>query len=279
MSYRLQERFRKVAEITNWDQFGWYHASPNAMPLGTIIVPGGEGGRARNFDEIYDSNMDYAWHDQVVWITSDLRWAMDFISGSYDGFIYRVEPLGQVHQYYRQQYYTDRARIVEVMEQWMYVEHGDPRQDVLVAKRAGFYEDMVDYKADRPLTGPEAQPISAFIPGMKTVPYASLPFMDALHEAQGTTPSTDTQVFLDARKKLFATLPLTWVPVDQIVATQETVNTKRVYQIADDPATGGGEPLFFVYWGGKYYLLNGHHRMVGFAVSGKTLMDGKVFTP
>jgi hypothetical protein len=135
------EIIRRVAidkTATDWDRQGWFHASPYALPLGTILQPGGAGGRNVNFGDLYENSLDYGWHDQVVWITDSLSWATEWIQSHVPGFIYRVEPMGRVTGGAGlNQFFVDRARVVEVIDQWAWAnpETADVRQDILVAKK------------------------------------------------------------------------------------------------------------------------------------------------
>jgi hypothetical protein len=139
----------------------------------------------------------------------------------------------------------------------------------------GFHEDLVDYKADRPLTGEGAAPIESIIPGIQVHAYGELPFMDELHAQQGTSWGTSPEEFLASRKEFFNSLPTTQVPINTIVATQDNINVGRVQEMADNWMPGA-PALFFVNHNGGNYLLNGHHRMVAQYLTGAYSVDGKV---
>lgn len=98
----------------------WYHASLSALPLGTVLVGGGEGGTKANFPEAYQGGPS-SWHPDYVWMFDGFGWAKQWLDSFWEGqptrFIYRVEPMAEVQNFAGAVYYTERARVVEVAYQ------------------------------------------------------------------------------------------------------------------------------------------------------------------
>jgi len=141
-----------------------------------------------------------------------------------------------------------------------------------------FEKRMVNYKPDRSLTGKDARDLDKLLPNTEYVPYSKTPFFDEVNRMQGTPDpmAVSAEDYVKARDTLFFKQPIEKVPMDKLVVTQEKVNRKRVKQIQNDPKTGGTKPIHVVRYGGKSYILNGHHRVAAEVLSGATKMTAHV---
>ena len=147
---------------------------------------------------------------------------------------------------------------------------------------------LVNYKPDRNLADPnQVTRLTTLLPDAEYVPYSQVPFLDGMHDRMMLDPEDVTRIvdsgdrdqltsYLDKRQAMFDSLPLSKVPLDQVVVTQPTVNAARVQEIIEDPSTGGSKPLFFVRSGGKTYVMNGHHRIAAMLRQGDTEATGRV---
>ena len=138
---------------------------------------------------------------------------------------------------------------------------------------------IADYKPDRSLSDPaKTTSITEAAPGTSYTAYSQTPFFDDVNILQGNKDALEYGVedYITQRQALFETIPPTKVALDDVVMTQEKVNTDRVTQLVDDPSTGGTKPIQVVRSGGKTYILNGHHRVVAELQRGTMEIDAHV---
>lgn len=131
---------------------------------------------------------------------------------------------------------------------------------------------IADYKPDRALGDPaKTTPISKAVPGVSYTPYSQTPFFREVNILQGNKNPLEHGVadYIEQRQQLFETIPATKIKLDNVVATQEMVNTDRVQEIVNDPSTGGTKPIQIVKQDGKLYVLNGHHRVAALLAKGE----------
>lgn len=142
---------------------------------------------------------------------------------------------------------------------------------------------IADYKPERPLTGPDSRRIDEVIQSAKNVGYFEVPGIAAMHKAMGVDQGiqTMTPTYNDARKALFAKLPVTEVPFDKMVFTQPRINLPEAQHTATAVKAAGKLkiPTDMVQSGDKYYVINGHHRVVANYLNGKHSVAAKVFNP
>jgi hypothetical protein len=142
--------------------------------------------------------------------------------------------------------------------------------------KSALQKHLVDYKEDRPLTGPGTAAIAEIIPGATSVKYMDVPGIDQMHAMMGIpnpTLETDPDEYADAREALFRSYPVLDVPFDQMVFTQQRVNTVELKKI---PQEFQKKPVMVVKRGGKHYLMNGHHRVFGQFMDGARSVPGWV---
>ncbi len=155
------------------------------------------------------------------------------------------------------------------------VEHGELD---IEGKPGKLDKAIADYKPDRSLSDPaKTTPISKAVPGVSYTPYSQTPFFGEVNVLQGSGDlkgkinplKHGVADYVEQRKQLFETIPPTKIKLENVVATQETVNTDRVQELADDPTKGGDKPIYVVKKDGKQYIVNGHHRVAGLLVKGE----------
>lgn len=146
-------------------------------------------------------------------------------------------------------------------------DHGNWAGEREVSK-AALQKHLVDFKQDRPLTGPGTSSIPEIVKGATTIRYMDTPGIATMHTLMGIPrPSLDTDPgeYTKARDSLFNQQPLLNVPFDKMVFTQPRVNVDELNKI---PQEFQRKPVQVVKWRDKYYLMNGHHRVVGNYVNG-----------
>lgn len=132
----LRSRWSRLARIeyADGDGFGenvvrptgrWYHASPVPLPLGTVLVPGGEGGRGGRDFPIYNSE---PWRTERLWISPTPEAAKARAYLHRPGYVYGVRPDGPVFPAgdMSGEFACDRATVVSLVSQ---------PHNVLVAQR------------------------------------------------------------------------------------------------------------------------------------------------
>lgn len=138
-------------------------------------------------------------------------------------------------------------------------------------------EHLVDYKADRELTGPDSRAIHEIIPDAKTVGYLDVPNVQAMHERMGINPTlqTDVKSYVDARDELFNAQPVEHVPIQRLIFTQPRVNLPRAQALAKLPDQLN-LPVQVIRQTSHDYLMNGHHRVVASALDGRVTINAHV---
>ncbi len=136
---------------------------------------------------------------------------------------------------------------------------------------------LVDFKADRALTGPDSQSISEAIPGAQFRNYVKVPGLDQMHAAMGITPTlaTDPVEYQAARSALFKKQPVENVPFEKIIYTQPRVNKNQYEKLSHTPEYFE-KPVNILKKGDKYYVMNGHHRVVAAHSVGRAGVNGYV---
>lgn len=127
---------------------------------------------------------------------------------------------------------------------------------------ASLNELLIDYKPDRPLTGPDSRAISEVIPGARTVDYFDVPGVDEMHRRMGIQPtlSTNPKVYMEARDRLFMALPVRSVPFSRLVYTQPRINLPEAQAITGRPGQMA-RPVYVIQTRDADYVMNGHHRV------------------
>lgn len=136
---------------------------------------------------------------------------------------------------------------------------------------------LVDYKAERGLTGPESRTIAEVITGAESTTYLRVPGIDQLHNRMGVQPTLDTdpEFYTAQRDKVFESAPVRDVPFKDLVFTQSRVNLARVNALAHLPAQLD-KPVQILKVGDKHYVMNGHHRAAAAFVAGRSGLRGNV---
>ena len=132
---------------------------------------------------------------------------------------------------------------------------------------------IVDFQPDRPLNDKNATtPIESILPGSKYVPYSQTPFLEQLIAQVGVDPrkpEVTGKDYVNAAWEHFQKQPVMRVPVQGLVVTQRMVNSQKI--ISGMLKYGATEkPIDVVRHDGKYYVMNGHHRLVSDFKRGKT---------
>jgi capsid protein/GNAT superfamily N-acetyltransferase len=145
----------------------------------------------------------------------------------------------------------------------------------------GLDKAIADYKPDRTLSDPtKTEPIAGVVPGVSYTPYSKTPFFNQVNILQGNKDPLAHGVkdYVDNRDLLFDTIPPSKITLNakDTVVTQEMVNKDRVNQLIANPSTGGTDPIQVVKHNDKYYILNGHHRMVAGMKGGSVNIEAHV---
>lgn len=148
----------------------------------------------------------------------------------------------------------------------------------LSSRERGLQERLVDYKDNRKLTGPDSKHITEAIPGGKFTHYVRVPGLDALHESMDVEPSvaTDPAEYTKARDEVFDKMPEERIPFRLLTYTQPRVNAPQYERLAKTPEHLN-KPVHVIKHGDKYYVMNGHHRVVASHYSGRKEILAKVF--
>lgn len=150
------------------------------------------------------------------------------------------------------------------------------------ASQAALETHLVDYKADRELTGPDSRAIADVLPGAKTVGYLAVPGIRLMHERMGIEPTlrTDPAAYVAARDELFDGLPQEQVAVGRLIYTQPRINLPRVEgmlaTLARQPDRFDREGVQVIRQHSHDYVMNGHHRVVAMALDGKATIPAHV---
>ena len=137
---------------------------------------------------------------------------------------------------------------------------------------------LVDFKAERGLTGPGSARIDELIDGAEFREYLKVPDLDRLHAAMKIEPSLDTDPlkYQAARDEVFKSQPVKEVPFEKLTFTQPRINTARVNELAT-VTSQLDKPVQIIKSGDRFYLMNGHHRVGGSYVAGRKTVRGHVF--
>jgi len=76
---------------------------------------------------------------------------------------------------------------------------------------------------------------------------------------------------------LWMKLPLTNVPIEELVTTQEHIYIRDILGKVLKPSVSGDEFPHVVSWNGTFYLEDGHHRAVRAIIEGKNYLQARVF--
>ena len=139
---------------------------------------------------------------------------------------------------------------------------------------------LVDFKPDRSLSDPtKTRRLASLLPGARYVQYTHVPFFEQLNKRIGVNADRiNGAAYAGRRQKFFDTLPLEDVPLDEdIVVTQEHVNTGRVMELKAGGG-GSGKPLSVVRYQGENYILNGHHRLAVDIIDGRKTIRARVLS-
>jgi len=145
-----------------------------------------------------------------------------------------------------------------------------------VARLTGIDKRIVDVVTHRPLTreSPDVVSIGQFVPQMHYVSYSKTPFFDTLNKMQGTPdPEIDVVDFLKARKHLFQRQPEKKLPINSLIATQPVVNSDKVERNIDEKKI---KNAFVVQYGGRNFVMDGHHAVAAAAALGKKNIKANV---
>ena len=136
--------------------------------------------------------------------------------------------------------------------------------------KAALQRHLVDYKAERELTGPGTIPIKELLPKSNVVGYLDVPNIDKMHRLMQVTPSlkTDPKRYVDARDRLFKGEPVMPVPIGVLTFTQPKINTDRAQELTKTPEQLE-IPVQVVRSGSKFFLMNGHHRVIASHLAGR----------
>ena len=136
--------------------------------------------------------------------------------------------------------------------------------------KAALQKHLVDYKAERELTGPGTVPIKEILPKSKSVGYLDVPGIDKMHRLMQVEPSleTDPKQYVDARDRLFKGEPVMPVPIGVLTFTQPKINTDRAQELTKTPEQLE-IPVQVVRSGSKFFLMNGHHRVIASHLAGR----------
>lgn len=141
---------------------------------------------------------------------------------------------------------------------------------------------LVDYKADRELTGPDSRAITDILPAAQQVGYLAVPGIVHMHERMGITPTlaTDPAKYVEARDELFGLQPVEQVAVGRLIFTQPRINLPRVESmlaaLAQDPTRFDQAPTQIIRQTSHDYVMNGHHRVVALVLDGKVTIPAQV---
>lgn len=139
-------------------------------------------------------------------------------------------------------------------------------------------ERLIDHKPGRPLNDEKtSMPFKKVVKGSKYKAYSQLPFLDRLHGRMGVHDPMKMPVdeYLTRRESVFKMHPMRKVKIKNVVATQKRLNTEKVMEMTTAPDRTKF-PLEVVRYGGKDYLLDGHHRVAAAHARGETSFRARV---
>lgn len=141
----------------------------------------------------------------------------------------------------------------------------------------GIDKRIVDYVSHRPLTRrhEDVRSIGKYVPGIHYVAYSKTPFFGELNKLQGT-PDVDkisVEDFAAARKKLFKAQPVDTLRINDLIATQPVVNKDKVKRNVKEDHV---KALAVVHYGGKYFVMDGHHALAAAAKRSDERIDAHI---
>ncbi len=137
-------------------------------------------------------------------------------------------------------------------------------------------QKLVDFKPERPLSGPGSADIASVIPAIRLeCSYSRLPRFEAMNALFGVDPNVvPVAEYVAARDAYMGALPVSKLPFNnKIVVSQSRVNVKQVAEMAALIASGEAKwakkPVYVLANKGLYYILNGHHRLAALYAAGE----------
>lgn len=132
---------------------------------------------------------------------------------------------------------------------------------------------IIDLKPEkRPLTDPgNVLQISKILPNSTYCSYSKVPFFDKMNQLIGVDPlKSDPVEYAKARTEFFNKQPESLIQLDKLVVTQKVVNKAKIEKnIAKGNFGKDAGDIFAVKYQGKFYIMDGHHRVMAAALSGK----------
>ena len=144
----------------------------------------------------------------------------------------------------------------------------------------GTDKKLVDIVPHRPLTraNKDVKGIRDYVPGMHYVNYTKTPFFNKLNELQGTPEPTKISPaeFSAARKALFNEKGVKEkLKIKDLIATQPVVNSEKVGR---NVAEGKSKRIFVVRYGGRDFIMDGHHALAAAAARGDVKIKARVLS-
>jgi capsid protein/predicted ABC-type ATPase len=151
-------------------------------------------------------------------------------------------------------------------------------EGAIKGKLTGLDKRILDLKKNRPLTK-GVRSITRYVPGVQYVPYSKTPFFSQLNEKQGTPDpeKISAKEYVDARAKLFDGVPKSHILIKNLIVTQPVVNGAKVADIKEADSHAH-KAINAVKYGGKVYVLDGHHHLAAAAARGETEVKARVLS-
>lgn len=110
---------------------------------------------------------------------------------------------------------------------------------------------------------------------MHYVAYSKTPFFDTLNQLQGTPDVDKVKIedFAKARKVLFHNQHTEKLKIKGLIATQPVVNSEKVDRNVKEDKI---KDVFAVHYGGKYFVVDGHHALAAAADRGDKKVKARV---
>ncbi len=101
-----------------------------------------------------------------------------------------------------------------------------------------------------------------------------MPFFDQLNALQHSDPVHDNaRDYVAARKALFEEQPVEKIPIANLTFTQHVVNSKKIAANVEEKKD---KNVFVVNYGGRNYVMDGHHTIVARAKRGKSRVKAHI---